>query len=134
MINQIEKLKEFNKVFKLETKTSPTLNEAECELRYHLMNEELQEYIEACKDGDLVEVADAIGDMLYILCGTVLTHGMQDVIEEVFNRIHESNLSKTDENGNAIINGENGVYDETRPFGKILKSSRYKPVDLKDLF
>ena len=46
--------------------------------------EENEEYLEAAQNGDLVEVADALGDMLYILCGTILTHGMQHVIQKVF--------------------------------------------------
>ena len=53
------------------------------------MHEENQEYLEACQNGDLVEIADALGDMLYIWCGTVLKHGMQDVIGEIFDEIQE---------------------------------------------
>ncbi len=68
------------------------------------MAEENEEYLEAAKEGDLVEVADALGDMLYILCGTILKHGMQDKIEEVFNEISTVltclNLTKT---GNPYI-------------------------------
>ena len=56
------------------------------------MAEENQEYLQAAKNNDLVEVADALGDMLYILCGTIIEHGMQDKIEEVFDEIQKSNL------------------------------------------
>ncbi|MDA9317984.1 nucleoside triphosphate pyrophosphohydrolase family protein, partial [Flavobacteriaceae bacterium] len=57
---------------------------------------------EAAKNNDLIEVADALGDMLYILCGTIIEHGMQDKIEEVFDEIQKSNLSKLGENGKPI--------------------------------
>jgi len=79
------------------------------------MREENEEYLEACQNKDLVEIADSLGDQLYILCGTILKHGMQDIIEEVFEEIHRSNMSKLDENGNPIF----------REDGKVLKSDRY---------
>ena len=60
------------------------------ELRFNLMKEENEEYLEAVKNNDIVEVADALGDMLYILCGTILTHGMQHKITEVFEEIQRS--------------------------------------------
>ena len=78
------------------------------------MAEENEEYLEAAQKGDLVEVADALGDMLYILCGTILKHGLQDKIEEVFQEIQRSNMSKLDENGKPIY----------REDGKVLKSLR----------
>ena len=81
--------------------------------------------MQAVIDKDVVEVADALGDQLYILIGTILSHGMQEVIVDVFNEIHRSNMSKLDENGKPIINGQNGVLDITRELGKVLKSPRY---------
>ena len=53
-------------------------------LRFNLMNEENNEYLNAAKNDDIIEVADALGDMLYILCGTIIEHGMQDIIEPIF--------------------------------------------------
>ena len=79
------------------------------------MKEENDEYFEAANKGDLVEVADALGDMLYILCGTILEHGMEHKIEEVFDEIQRSNMSKLSENGTPIFR-----YD-----GKILKGPNY---------
>lgn len=84
-------------------------------LRHELMREENEEYLEACSEGNMVEIADALGDMLYILCGTILEHGMQDKIEEVFEEIQRSNMSKLDENGKPIF----------REDGKILKGPNY---------
>ena len=85
------------------------------DLRHKLMAEENDEYLEAAKSGDLVEVADALGDMLYILCGTIITHGMQHKIEEVFSEIQRSNMSKLDKDGNPIY----------REDGKVMKSDLY---------
>ena len=79
------------------------------------MKEENDEYFEAAKNGDLVEVADALGDMLYILCGTILEHGLQYKIEEVFDEIQRSNMSKLAEDGTPIY----------REDGKVLKGPNY---------
>lgn len=100
-------------------------------LRYKLMREENEEYLEACENDDLVEVADALGDQLYILCGTLLKHGMQGKIEEVFREIQRSNMSKLDKDGNAIIN--DGKIDPTRPVGKVLKSAEYSAPDIQKI-
>lgn len=97
------------------------------------MQEENNEYKDAVIEGDLVEVADALGDMLFVLCGTILEHGMPHIIEDVFDEIFRSNMSKTDENGKPIINGQNGVVDETRAMGKVLKSKRYSKPNLKPI-
>ena len=79
------------------------------------MKEENEEYLEASNSGNLIEVADALGDMLYILCGTILEHGMQHKIEEVFEEIQRSNMSKLDENGEPVY----------REDGKVLKGNNY---------
>ena len=84
-------------------------------LRFNLMAEENQEYLEAANANDLVEVADALGDMLYILCGTILEHGMQHKIEEVFDEIQRSNMSKLGADGKPIY----------REDGKVLKGPNY---------
>jgi predicted HAD superfamily Cof-like phosphohydrolase len=79
------------------------------------MKEENDEYLEACYNKSLVEIADALGDQLYILCGTILKHGMQHIIEDVFNEIHASNMSKLGEDGKPVL----------REDGKILKGKGY---------
>ena len=85
------------------------------------MNEENSEYLEAAKNGDIVEVADALGDQLYILCGTILKHGLQHKIVEIFTEIQRSNMSKLDINGKPIY----------REDGKVLKSSLYFRPNIK---
>ena len=76
----------FHDAFGIKNNYEPTidLSEKDIELRYNLMNEENSEYLEAAKNGDIVEVADALGDQLYILCGTILKHGLQHKIVEIF--------------------------------------------------
>ena len=78
----IQAVEKFHNAFGIENNYLPTskLSEAECNLRHRLMSEENEEYLEAAKNGDLVEIADALGDQLYILCGTILKHGLQDNI------------------------------------------------------
>lgn len=84
-------------------------------LRFELMKEENEEYLEAVQNNDLVEIADALGDMLYILCGTILEHGLQHKIEAVFDEIQRSNMSKLGEDGKPIY----------REDGKVMKGPNY---------
>jgi len=122
MQEQLNKVAKFHRVFKQIDGTEPQLvKEDDFLLRHRLMAEENTEYLEACLQDDLVEVADALGDQLYILCGTILKHGMQHIIEEVFNEIHESNMSKLDKNGEPLF----------REDGKIKKSNGYYPPNLE---
>ena len=66
------------------------------------MKEENEEYLQAAKEGDLIEIADALEICLYILCGTILKHGLQDKIADVFKKFRRSNMSKLDKNGKPI--------------------------------
>ena len=77
---------EFHSTFGLRVEEQPNLQltAEEMSLRHSLMAEENDEYLDAVRAGDMVEVADALGDMLYILCGTIISHGMQDVMSNVF--------------------------------------------------
>ena len=123
MKNKIAAVHEFHSAFKLGIKNKPTsdLGIKKNLLRYELMREENEEYLEAANNGDLVEVADALGDMLYILCGTIIEHGMQDKIEEVFNEIQRSNMSKLGQDGKPIY----------REDGKVLKGPNYFKPNIK---
>jgi predicted HAD superfamily Cof-like phosphohydrolase len=125
MKNQLEAVHAFHKSFGLGVSSTPkaSLGEAVNLLRYNLMKEENEEYLEAVQNNDLVEVADALGDMLYILCGTILEHGLQFKIEEVFNEIQRSNMSKLGENGLPIY----------REDGKVLKGPNYSKPDFKEI-
>lgn len=123
LLEKINSVKEFHEVFKIGSREVPegAIPEKEYMLRHRLMAEETEEYLDACKKGDLVEIADALGDQLYILFGTILKHGLQYKIEEVYDEIHRSNMSKLDAQGNPIF----------RKDGKILKSELYFKPDIK---
>lgn len=117
MKKQLEAVKEFHQTFKIGYSQEPTatLGEAKNRLRYNLMKEENEEYLEAVQNNDLVEIADALGDMLYILCGTIIEHGLQDKIEAVFDEIQQSNMSKLGNDGLPIY----------REDGKVIKGPNY---------
>ena len=88
-----------------------------------LMEEENLEYLKATKENDLVEIADALGDMLYILCGTIISHGLQNKIEEIFQEIQSSNMSKLGDDGMPIY----------REDGKVLKGPNYFKPDIRKI-
>ena len=117
MQKQINAVKEFHVAFKIGHSEYPVadLGEDKKMLRYNLMKEENEEYLEAVQNNDLIEIADALGDMMYILCGTIIEHGLQHKIEEVFDEIQRSNMSKLGENGKPIY----------REDGKVLKGPNY---------
>jgi predicted HAD superfamily Cof-like phosphohydrolase len=123
--NIISDVARFHDAFGIENNQQPTaqLSAADVQLRFNLMKEENEEYLEAAQNGDLVEIADALGDQLYILCGTILRHGLQHKIEEVFAEIQRSNMSKLDENGKPIY----------REDGKVLKSALYFKPDISKI-
>ncbi|MCB0401749.1 MAG: nucleoside triphosphate pyrophosphohydrolase family protein [Flavobacteriales bacterium] len=125
LLETINIVKEFHEAFRIGNEEQPVgpIDEKDYLLRYKLMREENEEYLEAAEKGDLVEIADACGDMLYILCGTMLKHGLQDKIEAVFREIQASNMSKLDANGQPIY----------REDGKVLKSDLYFKPNIKDI-
>jgi predicted HAD superfamily Cof-like phosphohydrolase len=125
MQKQINAVKEFHTAFRIGHSETPiaSLGEAKNTLRYNLMKEENEEYLEAVQNNDLVEIADALGDMMYILCGTIIEHGLQHKIEEVFDEIQRSNMSKLGEDGNPIY----------REDGKVMKGPNYFKPDFSKL-
>ena len=125
MKDKIEAVQRFHDAFKIGYRTSPKANlgVSKNQLRFDLMKEENEEYFEAAQNNDLVEVADALGDMLYILCGTIIEHGLQHKIEAVFEEIQRSNMSKLGENGQPIY----------REDGKVLKGPNYFKPDIQKI-
>ena len=120
---EIDSVKLFHKKFNIDYLNTPKANiplETK-ELRFKLMEEENLEYLKASKENNLVEIADALGDMLYILCGTIISHGLQNKIEEIFQEIQNSNMSKLGENGRPIH----------REDGKVLKGPNYFKPDIR---
>lgn len=126
MKKQIESVKKFHNTYKLGYSETPIANlgNSKNKLRFSLMSEENGEYLEAANNDDIIEVADALGDMLYILCGTIIEHGMQDIIEDVFDEIQRSNMSKLGEDGEPIY----------REDGKVLKGPNYFKPNFKKFF
>jgi predicted HAD superfamily Cof-like phosphohydrolase len=121
MKRQLTAVEEFHNKFGVENAHKPTLVDQEIGmLRFELMREENQEYLDAVTEKDLVGIADALGDQLYILCGTILKHGMQHIIEDVFEEIQASNMSKLGADGKPIY----------REDGKILKGENYFKPDI----
>ena len=122
LISCVEK---FHDSFGISNNYKPTtqLSQKDIQLRFDLLKEENEEYIDAAKNGDMVEVADALGDLMYILFGTIMKHGMQHKIVEVFNEIQRSNMSKLDINGKPVF----------REDGKILKGPNYFKPNIKEI-
>lgn len=117
MQKQLNAVKLFHETYGLgvSTEMKADLGKLKNELRFNLMKEENEEYLEAVENNDIVEIADALGDMLYILCGTILEHGLQHKIEDVFDEIQRSNMSKLGEDGKPIY----------REDGKVMKGPNY---------
>jgi len=123
MKDKISAVEAFHNAFGITNRETPIAftNDKEIKLRFDLMAEENEEYLEAAKNNDLIEVADALGDMLYILCGTILSHGMQHKIETVFNEIQKSNMSK-------LGADQKPIYRED---GKVMKGPNYFKPNIK---
>ncbi len=126
MKKQLDSVKQFHDTYKIGYSNDPIadLGPEKNKLRFKLMSEENEEYLDASNNNDIIEVADALGDMLYILCGTIIEHGMQDIIEPVFDEIQKSNMSKLGEDGNPIF----------REDGKVMKGPNYFKPDFKKFF
>ncbi|WP_299834638.1 nucleoside triphosphate pyrophosphohydrolase family protein [uncultured Tenacibaculum sp.] len=125
MKEKIQAVKAFHTAFGLGINEAPKVDIGEDRklLRFNLMKEENEEYLEAVNNNDLVETADALGDMLYILCGTIIEHGMQYKIDEVFEEIQRSNMSKLGEDGKPIY----------REDGKVMKGPNYFKPKIKEV-
>jgi len=125
MKDKLKAVQKFHEVYQLGFAQKPVakLDAAKLKLRSDLVAEENEEYLEAAKASDLVEVADALGDMLYILCGTILEHGMQHKIEEVFDEIQRSNMSKLGADGKPIY----------REDGKVMKGPNYFKPNIAEI-
>lgn len=121
----IEAVTKFHESYGLGIEHTPKANLPKniSELRFNLMKEENEEYLQAAQAEDLIEIGDALGDMLYILCGTIIAHGFQDKIESIFDEIQRSNMSKLGADGKPIY----------RKDGKVMKGPNYFKPDLKKI-
>ena len=120
------KVQDFNRSFGLSVPEIPrphvfTEDPKLTKLRLSLIQEEVGELEQACQDHDFTEVADAIGDILYVVYGMASSFGLD--ADEIFDRVHSSNMSKLDDKCKPIY----------REDGKVLKSDNYKPPSMKGL-
>ena len=122
MKDQLNMLLEFHQTFGGHIEAVPTADVPEevVALRIRLLREELHEYSLAAGDGDLLEIADALTDLLYVLLGTIVSHGLQNVTEELFSEVHRSNMSKLSHDGRPLL----------RDDGKVLPSDRFTRPNL----
>ena len=118
-MSNFEKVGLFMKTFGQEVKTKPSLSSEKINnLRINLINEELEEFKEAIKNNDLKEVADALTDILYVTYGAGHAFGID--LDQCFNEVQNSNMSKLDQNGKPIYNDS----------GKVMKGPNYFKPDL----
>jgi len=95
MKKEIELVEDFHRKYKALVSSQPTLiPEDRAENRYSLMASEVQEYLEGTENMDLENIAKELADILYAVLGTVVEHGLQEKIQDVFAAVHESNMSK----------------------------------------
>jgi predicted HAD superfamily Cof-like phosphohydrolase len=118
----VHEVQRFHETFGLSVARAPVaeLPPGVLELRLKLLQEELDEYRQAAEAGNLVAIADALTDILYVLFGTYVSHGLQDLATELFVEVQRSNMSKLDAEGQPIVRAD----------GKILKSSQFSEPDL----
>ena len=138
----------FHDVFNLPVLSTPAIPSKErCYLRYTLLAEELDELKEAMDAGDIVEAADALADLQYVLSGAILELGLAPVFKQLFDEVQRSNMSKTCQSieeaqatqnhymetkgiESYIVEREGEFLVYRKEDGKVLKSVNYSPADL----
>ena len=117
---QFHNVLEFHETYGAHIQQLPKLPKEDIrKLRFDLLEEEWQEYVEAEKENDLVGIADALADMIYIINGTAVSYGIP--LNEIFSEVHSSNMSKLGEDGKPIY----------REDGKVLKGPNYFRPNIK---
>lgn len=149
-IDSLNQVAEFHRTFNAPILESPQIPSKErCELRIKLLQEELDELKQAIADNDLVEIADALCDLQYVLSGAVLEFGLGNKFVELFDEVQRSNMSKACNNQQEadetiIFYKEKGVDAYSEVSGKkinihrasddkVLKNKHYSPADLKNI-
>jgi predicted HAD superfamily Cof-like phosphohydrolase len=150
-IDSLNQVAEFHKTFKAPILEKPEIpSEDRCNLRVELLREELDELKKAIEDKDIVEIADALCDLQYVLSGAVLEFGLGDKFVDLFNEVQRSNMSKAcDTMQDAIAtllhykqkDGTEGYYKEVNGKwivyrngdNKVLKSIKYSPANINGL-
>ena len=149
--NGLNDVAQYHDTFDMTILDEPTIpSEKRCELRVSLLQEELNELKDAIKDNDIVEIADALCDLQYVLSGAILEFGLADKFKELFDEVQRSNMSKTCKSQEEAEDTQKH-YQETKNTKsfiqqkgeeflvyregdrKVLKSVKYSPADLKSI-
>jgi predicted HAD superfamily Cof-like phosphohydrolase len=151
MSEYLEKVAEFHRTFGAPILDTPQIpSEERCNLRVNLLQEELNELSDAIKTGDIVEIADALADIQYVLSGAVLEFGLKDRFSPLFDEVQRSNMSKACTTQQEAIetllhykqkDGTEGTYQQIGDVyvvnrngdNKVLKSVAYSPANLKPI-
>jgi len=121
MSNMFKDVMDFHKAFGQKVGDKPELPDInERGLRMKLLREEFEEYMEAEEENDLVEIADALADLIYIACGTAVSYGIP--LDKIYDEVHRSNMSK-------LVDGK-PIYRED---GKVMKPEGWSPPDIKGI-
>ena len=149
-IDSLNQVAEFHTTFKAPVLDTPKIPSADrCKLRIELLQEELNELKQAIADNDIVEIADALCDLQYVLSGAVLEFGLGEKFVELFNEVQRSNMSKACENEvqaqetvefykekevESFYEKSGEKYNVYRKAdNKVLKNKYYSPADLKHI-
>lgn len=149
-IDSLNQVAEFHKTFNAPILDTPQIPSKErCDLRVALLQEELNELKQAIEDNDIVEIADALCDLQYVLSGAVLEFGLGEKFVTLFNEVQRSNMSKacdTEEQAKETVEyyktkGEDAHYEKSgEKFNvhrisdnKVLKNKYYSAADLKSI-
>ena len=114
-------VKDFHQAFGQRIGEKPELpDSAERDLRVKLLREEFREYIDAETDHDIIEIADALADIIYIACGTAVSYGIP--LDNLFSEVHRSNMAK-------LVDGK----VIRREDGKVQKPADWTPPDVRGI-
>jgi predicted HAD superfamily Cof-like phosphohydrolase len=149
--NALNDVAKFHRLFNLPIEQLPIIpSEKRCELRVSLLAEELDELRDAIEEGDLVEVADALADLQYVLSGAILEFGLANKFKSIFDEVQRSNMSKAcmsmeeaiktqayykeNKHTESTIEEKEGEFLVYRVGDrKVLKSINYSPADIKGM-
>ncbi len=149
--NPLNDVAHFHETFEMPVQEHPIIPPAKrCDLRVNLLEEELEELKEAIEDKDLIEIADALCDIQYVLSGAILEFGLGKSFKRLFEEVQRSNMSKvchSEEEAKAtqefylqkdgtesVVEKRDGEYLVYRTHDrKVLKSVNYSPADLSSI-
>lgn len=116
MKRELNLVKAFHIKFDSGVSEKPTLiPEDRSTHRYRMMKDEVEEYLKGVEQGDLVNIAKELADILYTVYGTIIEHGLEDKIEDIFAEVHRSNMSK-DYHEYKMVKGEGYVKANVKQF------------------